>query len=331
MSQITRSTRLPVAGAVLAALLLVATPALAQQRSIQLEIDINKAFETVERNKAGFDAAVAPAREKLEALARRSADLSRRMGSLPGGLRDDERAKRMQELRAESVQVQAEYLQQATTVVTEATKLIAGNMTTLDGLARRLEKTEASSPDAKRIEARIEKQAETGRQIMREIRAIHEMAAADPALSRRMNSLVVTASSLDRSITLEKARLEASRLDGLATDQGRVIGMIDVALNEMADMYTALESDKVLLRDLREEVDLAVNLGLLEITKNVVRQSLPALSDLSGDSVVPGITDMISSMRAHNRALVRSDTALGASEAAKPNAPPAGLPMFKNF
>lgn len=313
--------------------LALAAPVAGQQRSINLEIDINKAFETVEKNKASFDAAVQPARDKLGALAARSADLARRMESLPAGLGDEARAARLQELRAESVQIQAEYLQQATTVVAEASKLIAGNMATLDGLARRLERAEASSPDAKKIEERIERQTQAGRQILREIRALHEMAAADPALSRRLSSLLVTANTIDRSITLEKARLEANRLDGLATDQGRVIGMIDVAINEMADMYTALESDKTLLRDLKEEVELAVNLGLLDKTKSTVRQSLPALGEFAGDSVVPGISDMIASMRAANRALVRSDTGLGTADGApKPagNAAPA-LPQFRNF
>jgi hypothetical protein len=307
-------------------------PAPAQQRSIQLEIDINKAFETVEKNKASFDAAVTPARDKLASLAKRSADLAQRMASLPPGLGEDERTQRLQELRAETVQVQAEYLQQATTVVAEASKLIAGNMATLDGLARRLERADAASPDSRKIEDRIEKQTLAGRQILREIRAMHEMAASDPALARRLNSLLVTANSIDRSITLEKARLEASRLDGLASGQGRVIGMIDVAINEMADMYTSLESDKTLLRDLKEEVELAVNLGLLDKTKSTVRQSLPALGDFAGDSVVPGISDMISSMRSANRSLVRSD--LGAAiEAAppKPGALAPSLPQFRNF
>ena len=254
------------------------------------------------------------------------------MSALPTGLREDERALRLQELRAESVQVQAEYLQQATTVVAEASKLIAGNMATLDGLARRLERTDATSPDSKKIEERIERQTQAGRQIMREIRTIHEMAAADPALARRLNSLLVTANSIDRSITLEKARLEASKLDGLASDQGRVIGMIDVAINEMADMYTALESDKTLLRDLKEEVELAVNLGLLDKTKSTVRQSLPALGDFAGDSVVPGISDMISSMRASNRALVSSEgTTSGSATPPKPSTNPPALPAFRNF
>ncbi len=161
---------------------------------------------------------------------------------------------------------------------------------------------------------------------------MHEMAASDPALARRLNSLLVTANSIDRSITLEKARLEASRLDGLASGQGRVIGMIDLAINEMADMYTSLESDKTLLRDLKEEVELAVNLGLLDKTKSTVRQSLPALGDFAGDSVVPGISDMISSMRSANRTLVRSDLGAGAEPAQpKPGTPAPSLPQFRNF
>jgi hypothetical protein len=324
--------RKPIAAAIVVLAIFGAGSVGAQQRSIQLEIDINKAFETVEKNKANFDAAVVPARDKLEALAARSSEIARRMSALPTGLREDERALRLQELRAESVQVQAEYLQQATTVVAEASKLIAGNMATLDGLARRLERTDATSPDSKKIEERIERQTQAGRQIMREIRTIHEMAAADPALARRLNSLLVTANSIDRSITLEKARLEASKLDGLASDQGRVIGMIDVAINEMADMYTALESDKTLLRDLKEEVELAVNLGLLDKTKSTVRQSLPALGDFAGDSVVPGISDMISSMRASNRALVSSEgTTSGSAAPPKPGANPPALPAFRNF
>lgn len=328
--------RRPLAAAALALAIFGAgaMPVHAQQRSIQLEIDINKAFETVEKNKASFDAAVMPARDKLESLAKRSADLARQMEALPPDLREDERAQRLQELRAESVQVQAEYLQQATTVVAEASKLIAGNMATLDGLARRLEKADAATPDAKKIEDRIEKQTQAGRQVLREIRALHEMAAADPALARRLNSLLVTANSIDRSITLEKARLEASKLDGLATDQGRVLGMIDVAINEMADMYTALESDKSLLRDLKDEVELAVNLGLLDKTKSTVRQSLPALGDFAGDSVVPGISDMISSMRSANRTLVRNEgaaAASGESAPARPGAAPQPLPQFRNF
>jgi hypothetical protein len=316
----------------------ITTPVAAQQRSIQLEIDINRAFETVERNKARFDAAVVPARDKLATLARRSADLARQMETLPASMREDEKALRLQELRAETVQVQAEYLQQATTVVSEASKLIAGNMAALDGLSRRLDRSDAArtSPDAKRLEARIETQTQAGRQILREIRAIHEMAAADPALARRLNSLLITANSIDRSISLEKARLEASKLDGLASDQSRVLGMIDIAISEMADMYTALETDKSLLRDLKEEVELAVNLGLLDKTKSTIRQSLPALGEFGTDSVVPGISDMIASMRQANRSMVRNDPIPGASGGTVPGSPsaapaPVTLPQFRNF
>ena len=55
--------RKPIAAAIVVLAIFGAGSVGAQQRSIQLEIDINKAFETVEKNKANFDAAVVPARD----------------------------------------------------------------------------------------------------------------------------------------------------------------------------------------------------------------------------------------------------------------------------
>lgn len=311
--------------------LLPAAPAPAQQRSIQLEIDITKTFEAVERNRSGFDAAVIPARKQLEALAKRSAEISRDMSGMPSGLSEDQRQRRRQELHAEAVQLHAEYLKQASTVVTEASKLIAGNMSALDGLARRMEQAGGNLPDLKEIEARIESQTEVGRQIMREINTIRELAAHDPAFARRLNSLIVTASAIDRGITAQKLRVQANRLDGLTADNSRVVGMIRIAVNELADMYTGLEADKALLGELREEVELALNLGLLDLTRKIVQQSLPTLTDATGDSVVPGLSDMISGLRDQNRNVLRPELNPSPAAEGPRTVAPRDIPVFKNF
>lgn len=311
---------------------LSAGAALAQQRSIQLDVDINKTFEAVERNKSGFDAAVLPARKQLETLAHRSADIARQISALSSGANDEQRQARLQELHAEAVQAHAEYLKQSSTIVSEASKLIAGNMSALDTLARRLEKSGDASPDIKKMQARIETQTEVGRQIIREIRAIQNLAAQDPALARRVNSLIVTASAVDRSITAQKMRMQANQLDGLDADHSRVVGMINVAVTELADMYTALKADKALLGELKEEVELAVNLGLLDLTKQVVQRSLPTLIDPTGDSVVPGLSATISNMREQNRMILTRER--GAPTDVERGSAPAvvrDVPQFKNF
>lgn len=340
MSILARLALNPLATLVLAPALLLLAPsgASAQQRSIQLQVDISKAFEDVERNKAGFDAAVMPARKRLEDLAKKSAEFSRRMDSIPSGLAEEERLKRLRELHAQAVQTHAEYLKEASTIVNEASKLIAGNMAALDGLARRLADARHGSPDAEAIRKRIAAQTETGRQIVRELHAIRQMAAQDPALARRVNSLIASAGAIDRSITAQKLRLEANAFDGIVEDSGRVAGMVQAAVGELADMYTALEADKNLLHELKEEVELAVNLGLLDLTQEVVHKSLPTLAVPGSESVVPGLNDVIAAMRDHNRRTLRSDLVgvrqRGGGKAAAPGtttAAPAVIPQFRNF
>jgi len=317
---------------IVVAVLLAPAVATAQQRSIQLEIDITRTFEAVERNRIGFDAAVVPARKQLEALAQRSAEIGREMNGLSANPNAEQRQKRRQELHAEAVQLHAEYLNQASTIVTEASKLIAGNMGALDGLARRLEQANGSLPDLKEIQARIESQSNVGRQIMREINTIRDLAGKDPAFARRLNSLIVTASAIDRSITAQKMRMQANQLDGLSGDNSRVVGMIRIAVNELADMYTALETDKALLGELREEVELALNLGLLDLTKQIVQKSLPTLNDPNGDSVVPGLSEMIAGLRDQNRGVLRPEFATSPSAEGGPKSvAPRNIPVFKNF
>lgn len=313
---------------------LTAGPVLGQQMSIQLGQDIARIFEQVDANRRAYDTIALPARGELERLTRDLAEIDKRMAKLPANLDGEERQRRQLELNAQALQLQARFVASAISVVNAATTLIAGNMESLDKLARTVESAQSQMPRAAQIQARIDAQAQTGRQVLRELQTIRRFAEADPAVKARFDSLVASLAAIDRRITADKARLAATRADTLNDNKSRTVAAIEAAIEQLADLYAALQADKDMLADLKQETELAANLGAMAMTRAMVQSTLPAIRLPTAESAVPGLPGLLDSARERSRRMLAPLEQNGPSASfGEPDrsTPPASVPRFRNF
>lgn len=319
-----------VAVALVAATLCAPAVASADQRSIDLQVDIGKTFDAVEKNKSDFEAVAKPTRNRIQDLANRAAEIQSRADRIPSGTPDGEQKQR--ELNAEAIQTAAEYLKEASSLVSQASRLISGNMIALEGLTRRIADARLGAPDTQAIKKRIAAQAAVGRRIVGEIRALSKRAETNPELQRRMKSLRNSAAVIDRLITAQKKRLEADRRDGVGEGAGRVAGMLQAAINDLADMYAALEAEKAVLGELRDEVEIAIQIGTVDSTRQIIGVVLPSLSSPELGGVVPGIDGVIGVVRSFNSRAHNQGVKIGTSESPSDRvAPMLEIPTFNNF
>jgi chromosome segregation ATPase len=303
------------------------TPVLAQQTSVNLGADISKAFDQVEANRKSFDGAAAPARRNLESLTKEAAGLAEQIDKLPAG--GSERDQQFQELNGRLLHTQARFISQAAGLIGEASTLLASNMTALNELARKMERSELAGPNATQLRARIERQMDVGRQVLSDLQKMRQMAERDPALRARFASMVNSITAIDRSVSLAKQRLAVAEADAIGTDKSRIVGALDVAVEQLGDMYAALESDKQVLAALREEAEVAVQLATVGLTRQIIERGMPELLKPGSSTSVPGLGQMLDVMQRQNRMILTPSARATPANAGAPG--PLDLPKLNNF
>ena len=111
-------------------------------------------------------------------------------------------------------------------------------------------------------------------------RALMELknwAHQDPSIAGRFNSLKRITLALDGRISIDKARLTGrSKASPVRAQQDR-LAALDRTVDRLGDMYAEVQSEKAALVELRDEVRLAVQLGRLEMTREVAERAIPNL------------------------------------------------------
>jgi hypothetical protein len=305
--------------------------AFAQQRSISLQADINKTFDTITKSKADHDAVALPTRSQIESLSKKADALAKKADSIPANLPAEERERRKREIDAEFLQAQAAFVNSSSTLINEAVKMTSANIAALNELGQRIEAASGGASPTESLKGRIKSQSDVGRKIAEKARELRERAEKDkdPSAAKRAASLIATAIALDRSITTLKNRLAAEQRDGTA-DKSRIARIVEETTEKWLDAYILLEAEKAMLGDLKEEVEVAIHTASLASVESMVGQSLAPLAGGTGEGAIPGLNNSIEIMRTRNRRMLDGTTASEAGKARPTQALPS-IPKFNNF
>jgi hypothetical protein len=320
--------------AILVAAVAFGAPAVgsAQQRSINLQAEISKAYDTITKSKADHDAVAVPTKAQLNDLSKKIEVLAKKADSIPANLPAEERDRRRREIDSEFLQTQAAYVHGANTLLNEAVKMTAANISALNELGQRIEASSGGVSPAESLKARIKSQTEVGRKIAdkaRELREKAEKDPKDPSVAKRAESLIATATALDRSITTLKSRLNAEQRDGTA-DKSRIARIVDETTEKYLDAYILLEAEKSMLGDLKDEVEVALYTASLSSVDSLVGQSLGTLVPGNGEGAIPGLNNSIEIMRNRNRRMIEGPSASDSAKS-RPNQALPPAPKFNNF
>jgi hypothetical protein len=266
----------PIAALVaLLAFSLILGTAKAEQTS--LDRRIFEAFEKIDDRTSAHEETVAERRTRLDGLTRELAEIQKEMESLDEG-REKATMARRRLVQSRMINTSAEYISVAYNLVDSAAGVISANLTDLADLAEELREVEPGKGRVAEIRQRIDEGVRVGKSVRIALGELRRWAHQDPTLAARFNSLKRIAASLDRRISVDKARVQGQGDAANGRVHDKRIESIDRSIDRLSDMYTEVAAEKEAIIDLRDEVAMAIQLGRLEMTRQIAETAIPSLS-----------------------------------------------------
>ena len=310
-----------------------AMPSLAKQTS--LDSRIFQAFERIDDRTNAHEQDVVALRDRLNQLSSEMDTLRQKLAALPKEENDRENLALRRSLHGQLINQSAEYLNQSFKLVDSAAAVISANLSDLAKLAADVRKTTDAKGDAKKLQARIETNVAAGRSMRRALVQLRRWTQQDPALAAKFQSLRRISTALDRRIGVDKARLGGRHVDGNGAIRNKRLESLDQSVDHLGDMYTEIMSEKDALRDLRDELAIAIQLGRLEMTQEIAARAIPKVDAIKSPAVgVQSLEDMANVITALNTSLSISQEVPASQPASMTlNPDPTGLEVggFSNF
>lgn len=310
-----------------------ALPSMAKQTS--LDSRIFQAFERIDDRTNAHEQDVVALRDRLNKLSSEMDTLRKKLAALPKDANDQENLARRRSLHGQLINQSAEYLNQSFRLVDSAAAVISANLSDLAKLAADVRKTTDAKGDAKKLQARIETNVAAGRSMRRALVQLRRWTQQDPALAAKFKSLRRISTALDRRIGVDKARLGGRHVDGNGAIRNRRLESLDQSVDHLGDMYTEIMSEKDALRDLRDELAIAIQLGRLEMTQEIAARAIPKVDAIQSPTVgVQSLEDMANVITALNTSLsISQEVPIAQPAAMTTNPDPTGLEVggFSNF
>lgn len=287
-----------------AASFLTALPANAKQTS--LDSRIFQAFEKIDERTKANELDVVRMRKRLDKLSKKIEKLRDDLISLPSDDNSREQRQRRQGLSSQLINSTAKFLNQSYKMVDAASEVIAANLIDLSELTKEIRNSDDPSGGVKKLQSRVQRNVAMGRAMRGALLEMRNWAKIDPGLSGRFKSLRRIALALDRRITVDKTRVSINHAGSTGAVKSRRLQALDQSIDRLGDMYARLAAEKETLKDLRDEVNISIQLGRLDITQEVAERALPNLmlpnEPGSGTQPIQTITDVIENL---NVALAR--------------------------
>lgn len=256
--------------------LLASSPADAKQTS--LDSRIFQAFEKIDERTNAHERDVVRIRGRLDKLSKRIERMRDDLSNLSSDDNSREQRQRRQALSSQLINLTAKYLNQAYKRVDAASEVIAANLNDLTKLTKEIRNSDDPSGGVKKLQSRVQRNVAMGRAMRGALLEMRSWAKLDPGLSGRFKSLRRIALALDRRITVDKTRVSTNPVSSTGVVKSRRLQVLDQTIDRLGDMYAQAAAEKETLKDLRDEVNVSIQLGRLDMTKEVAERALPNLT-----------------------------------------------------
>jgi hypothetical protein len=246
-------------------------------KQTSLDKRIFEAFEKIDDRTSAHEETVTDRRVRLDGLTLELAEIQQQMQDLGDGSEKETMAQRRL-IQSRMINTSAEYISVAYNLVDSAAGVISANLTDLADLANELREAEPGKGRVAEIRQRIDHGVRVGKSVRIALGELRRWAHQDPTLAARFNSLKRIAASLDRRISVDKARVQGQGDAANGRIHDKRLESIDRSIDQLSDMYTEVAAEKEAIIDLRDEVAMAIQLGRLEMTRQIAVTAIPSLS-----------------------------------------------------
>jgi len=249
----------------------------ASARQTSLDQQIFEAFEKIDDRTSAHEDTVVEKRARLEAL---TTEIDRLQSEIDKNMDGDTKVakNRRRIVQSQLINASAEYINVAFRLVDSAAHVISANLTDLANLAQELRNAEPGSGRVVEIRRRIDHGVRVGKSVRVALGELRSWTQQDPTLAARFSSLKRIAAALDRRISIDKARLQGRGSDANGRILDKRLDSIHRSIDRLSDMYTEVVAEKEAIVDLRDEVAMAIQLGRLEMTRQIAETAIPSLS-----------------------------------------------------
>jgi hypothetical protein len=334
----TRSTIISGLAATVMAMM-VAVPGWAEAKQTSLDSRIIQAFENIDQRTNSHEQDVVAMRARLDDLAKRLKALRGKLADIPDDNREQSVRKLRRILHGKVINLSAEYLNQSYKLVDSAAAVISANLTDLSKLADAVRKSPDSKNGALLLNERVRKNIEAGRSMRGALLQLRQWAQKNPEMIGRFQSLKRLTQALDRRVSIDKARLKSRNIDATGAIRSKRQDALDRTVDRLGDMYAEVKAEKESLKDLRDELSIAIQLGRMEMTQEIADRAIPRVEGFRAPTTgVNSLKDLATVIGELNTSMIaEANMAPPVNEAAPDLAADAGQPTnlkiggFNNF
>mgnify|MGYP002633176300 CR=1 FL=1 len=278
--------------------ILIATifdPQSADAKQTSLDARIFEAFERVDERTTVHKRDASAMRARLDQITVEMAALRNELSVLEGAAGDENLRSQRRLVRGKMIKLSAEYLSQSFQLLDSASDLISANLSDLAELAAEVRKSGRESGGVLKLQNRIQQNVSAGQSMRAALVELKNWTRQDPNLVGQFKSLRRIMGSLDRRISVDKARVQGRDTDPTGAVTDRRLDALDQTLDRLGDMYTQVTTEKQALLDMKEELSIAIQLGRLEMTQEVANHAIPNFEVGTGSDVSAGSLSNIAS------------------------------------
>ncbi len=278
--------------------ILIATifdPQSADAKQTSLDARIFEAFERVDERTTVHKRDASAMRARLDQITVEMEAHRNELSVLEGDAGDENLRSQRRLVRGKMIKLSAEYLSQSFQLLDSASDLISANLSDLAELAAEVRKSGRESGGVLKLQNRIQQNVSAGQSMRAALVDLKNWTRQDPNLVGQFKSLRRIMGSLDRRISVDKARVQGRDTDPTGAVTDRRLDALDQTLDRLGDMYTQVTTEKQALLDMKEELSIAIQLGRLEMTQEVANHAIPNFEVETGSGVSAGSLDNIAS------------------------------------
>lgn len=279
--------------AVTVLILFPALPGGAAAKQTSLDSRIFQTFEEIDGRTNAHEQDVVQMRAHLDSLSEQLEEMRVQLANSPPPGDDQEANRKRRVLHGQMINLSAEYLNQAFRLVDSAATVISANLSDLANLANEVRGSEDYKAESTKLQERIRENIAAGRSMRNALLQMKNWAQQDQSLMTKFQGLRRITSAIDRRISVDKARLSGRNIDATGMIQSKRLEALDQTVDQLGDMYAEVMAEKDSLRDLRDEVAMAIQLGRLEMTREVAERAIPRVDTSTAPSTgVNSLQDM---------------------------------------